>query len=895
MKKSKKKVRKQARKMADVFACSLAVDQFAGDPVSNAVEAFALAFDESKHPRGEKGTRQGGRFVKLLGVKITKDTNEHGEERHYVTPTYNRGGIMMTVPDDKGFATRAEAEAHEQHIRKRAKMGVHKGSQSARRMFEGAANAASDEATFQSDRAGRTGLKSHHAQAADAHLFAAEVHDKQGNRTRAAFHRIHAKNHEEKSKQGFRLSQPADSLGFDAIISLSHGDGDVQATSDPLTFWKEIAHVGKFYKGSQEINITPRHLKHWAGTFKAMSQVGIKVPVPVEHTENPERKRGEVLAMITRENRKGVPALYARIKFRDADAAKMKDSGTSIYVPTKRESGLGHHFVSPVTHVAVTDYPVIPDLEPFSQALSLSLTSDVSGVALAYDPDEERDEIGRWTGPGSADIAKRRSKREQAADAEDHASAKSLLKHIKSLGFTASRWAGNYDKGNVRVSIHGDDGRASLTVFDGKPGNGHVKYDMNLPFASGKVAHKIIEHVLAQESGTAMSLSHNFNPNTSAIVMDAASRTGALNGITLSFPPNNDSGGNDKPDASGGDKPLDKASPPANQKAPQQQPPNGATQQITLRDLATSLGIDQSITDETQLLTLVANVVAQLKARAQAPIPPQQPFPNPMMPRPPMPPSPMASQPPQMHPAGQFGPPALHTGRPPMQMSRNQFKRHVAELAGVALSLDDIPEEIVMALSKKQMKKVIKTIKKGKKGSVSGDKDVVQKLNDKPHFGTRDDVEGGDYDDTYKDEGNDAFDNDDGNIDSDDALDGSGRPGKLSMGSMALSGSVLDAVKNSRKIIIDNLFSQGYVNAHVRKSLMGDFVDSGNVALSHQYDDGFDRTVQMIMANGKVMNTGKSGIQAAGGTVVALSNGDLSESNPVLADAERRAAGKSNL
>jgi hypothetical protein len=47
----------------------------------------------------------------LLRIDISRDLNEYGERAHLVTPTYRRDGKIMTVPDTKGWPTRAEAIA----------------------------------------------------------------------------------------------------------------------------------------------------------------------------------------------------------------------------------------------------------------------------------------------------------------------------------------------------------------------------------------------------------------------------------------------------------------------------------------------------------------------------------------------------------------------------------------------------------------------------------------------------------------------------------------------------------------------------------------------------------------------------------------------------------------
>jgi hypothetical protein len=154
-------------------------------------------------------------------------------------------------------------------------------------------------------------------------------------------------------------------LDFDSVISLAKSDSDVSPTKNPLVFLKEVAHVGTFHKGDMKIPITEAHLDHWVKTFAEMSEEGIEVPVPVEHTKDPEKRRGTVLALSKRTNSRGLPALYAKIKFRDAEAAKLSHSGCSIFVPMSANSGSGKKFKIPVQHICITDYPVINNLEPF--------------------------------------------------------------------------------------------------------------------------------------------------------------------------------------------------------------------------------------------------------------------------------------------------------------------------------------------------------------------------------------------------------------------------------------------------------------------------------------------------------------------------------------------------
>lgn len=166
-------------------------------------------------------------------------------------------------------------------------------------------------------------------------------------------------------------------MWVDAVLAMSASQSSpMTPTQDPLEFWKEICHEGEFVQerpgGRVKFRITPRMMDHWKSTFVRMAQDGTDVPVPVEHTKDPEKRRGSIKEMKRGVNSRGHQALYARIRFRDADAAKLSASGVSIYVPASRPDGKGGEYRFPVEHVAITDYPVISGLEPF-QAIVASL------------------------------------------------------------------------------------------------------------------------------------------------------------------------------------------------------------------------------------------------------------------------------------------------------------------------------------------------------------------------------------------------------------------------------------------------------------------------------------------------------------------------------------------
>lgn len=163
------------------------------------------------------------------------------------------------------------------------------------------------------------------------------------------------------------------------ILTLAlEGEPDVQATENPLEFWKEVIYESpagkKFQKGNLQFSVDKALINHWAKTGKAMLAEGIEHPLPLDHTSNPEKRRGSVVDLEPRQNPKrgGIWSLYEKVKFRDTEAAALaKTANVSILIEEEMTSGLGTKYKLPIVHTALTDYPVIPGLEPF-QAVALS-------------------------------------------------------------------------------------------------------------------------------------------------------------------------------------------------------------------------------------------------------------------------------------------------------------------------------------------------------------------------------------------------------------------------------------------------------------------------------------------------------------------------------------------
>jgi hypothetical protein len=144
-----------------------------------------------------------------------------------------------------------------------------------------------------------------------------------------------------------------------------------------LTFRKELIYTGDFVKKTKEreqhFSVNTPLLDHWHSTAMSMIKNGVEIPVPSEHSEEPERRRGTLVKTERGINAKGLPALFGFIKFKDKSAADLaKTANVSIFTDTEYTDGKGNNYYYPIKHVALTDYPVIPGLGKF-ESLAASL------------------------------------------------------------------------------------------------------------------------------------------------------------------------------------------------------------------------------------------------------------------------------------------------------------------------------------------------------------------------------------------------------------------------------------------------------------------------------------------------------------------------------------------
>ncbi len=125
---------------------------------------------------------------------------------------------------------------------------------------------------------------------------------------------------------------------------------------------KELIYVGEFEtEDGDKFSITEDRLKHWQKQVTDFDAKGIDIPLPVDHTVDPEKRRGKLLSAEVKPDSKGRSALFGKIEFRDQKAADdFADTQVSIYSPPSER---GYEW--PITHVALTDYPVVTGMDGF--------------------------------------------------------------------------------------------------------------------------------------------------------------------------------------------------------------------------------------------------------------------------------------------------------------------------------------------------------------------------------------------------------------------------------------------------------------------------------------------------------------------------------------------------
>ena len=128
------------------------------------------------------------------------------------------------------------------------------------------------------------------------------------------------------------------------------------------TYRKKILKCGDYIypENGQRFSITPKKLDQFVRTFHEMRRDGIEIPVPKDHSLRVEDNTGFVKEM----RRKG-EFLEADVEFITAkEAENARKGGVSVWIPPTFQNAK-KKYETPIMHVSLTSYPMIPDLGKF--------------------------------------------------------------------------------------------------------------------------------------------------------------------------------------------------------------------------------------------------------------------------------------------------------------------------------------------------------------------------------------------------------------------------------------------------------------------------------------------------------------------------------------------------
>jgi len=173
------------------------------------------------------------------------------------------------------------------------------------------------------------------------------------------------------------------------------------------TFYgKDVLRVGRWIHPvtGQDINMTEERLEKLARNTRAFADNGNKIPYPKGHNTDPEKNRGFWNGQLVLDDE---GALYGVVDVRDEKHREGLDNGTidgvSVNIEFNHTDPKGKVYDEVITHICSTNYPVVTEQGGF-----LKLSAEAEGelgqdvLFMDFDPDQPRDEEGRWTAGGSA-------------------------------------------------------------------------------------------------------------------------------------------------------------------------------------------------------------------------------------------------------------------------------------------------------------------------------------------------------------------------------------------------------------------------------------------------------------------------------------------------------------
>lgn len=131
------------------------------------------------------------------------------------------------------------------------------------------------------------------------------------------------------------------------------------------TATKEIVQAGQWWKDGKLLDIPPSRLSHWKNQFDLMLSNGMKVPVPVDHTRDPEANRGWVTGMDVVGDK-----LVATMELIGEDAIKLAARSDVSIQARDLTDNKGNAYPDAIEHTAFVSDPFITGLGKFAIQLS---------------------------------------------------------------------------------------------------------------------------------------------------------------------------------------------------------------------------------------------------------------------------------------------------------------------------------------------------------------------------------------------------------------------------------------------------------------------------------------------------------------------------------------------
>jgi hypothetical protein len=193
---------------------------------------------------------------------------------------------------------------------------------------------------------------------------------------------------------GFAPAIGTAAQGLPAEITIKPAANGQPAESVPVYYFtKDLIRVGHYVHPVDHwhMDVTPQTLDGYVSIFRAMKANGVKVPFVVDHSDETDDGRGEVLNLY----REG-DALFGLVSVIGQDAAVQVARVPEVSVSIDEiVDGKGVDYGEGIEHVSHSQYPVVPQQQPFvpiaasrrrrEQPLLLSAAKRSSSMTLKED------------------------------------------------------------------------------------------------------------------------------------------------------------------------------------------------------------------------------------------------------------------------------------------------------------------------------------------------------------------------------------------------------------------------------------------------------------------------------------------------------------------------------